>query len=284
MILPSHNIRPQILIEKYDNCGILIEERELDTKYEANSFITTQKYSDKNELIKEEKFPVRSYIGNYINAFMAGLSGSRLDYTQSNGSTSNYIPISQFNRFAASIPINNVTVGILAGKNVDGISTISSDSASFTDYNLKNPIENGYVSGTLFYGDSLYKNLYISESFSVISYSRIFSNLSTSSINIKERNAEVIKVNEYFEGKVKSFVIESGEGSQTVGVIKPGDYEFNTDLSEVMTVVFGKISVYYPEYNEWEDFERGSSFSVPAKSVLKITVEQDSAYLCEYGI
>jgi len=94
----------------------------------------------------------------------------------------------------------------------------------------------------------------------------------------------VIKVNEYFDGRVKSFGIESAEGRQTVGVIKPGDYEFTTDSSEVMTVVFGKISLYYPQYNEWEEFERGSSFSVPEKSVFQIKVEQDSAYLCEYGI
>jgi len=94
----------------------------------------------------------------------------------------------------------------------------------------------------------------------------------------------VIKVNEYFDGKVKSFVVESEKSRQTVGVIKPGDYEFTTDESELMTVVFGMITLYHPEYNEWEEFERGSSFSVPAKSSFKIKVEQDSAYLCQYGI
>ncbi len=94
----------------------------------------------------------------------------------------------------------------------------------------------------------------------------------------------MIKVNEYFEGKVKSFVIESEKGKQTVGVIKPGEYEFKTDSSEVMTVVFGRISVYSPQDHQWKDFERGSSFTVPAKSAFKVKVAQDSAYLCEYGV
>ena len=94
----------------------------------------------------------------------------------------------------------------------------------------------------------------------------------------------MIKVNEYFDGKVKSFAVESAEGRQTVGVIQPGEYEFNTDASEVMTVVFGKIFVYYPQDDDWEEFERGASFSVPEKSSFKVRVEQDTAYLCEYGI
>lgn len=93
----------------------------------------------------------------------------------------------------------------------------------------------------------------------------------------------MIEVNEYFDGKVKSLKIDSNESKQTVGVLEPGDYEFNTDTSEVMTVVFGSISVYYPEYEEWEDFERGSSFDVSAKSILKVKVGVASAYLCEYG-
>lgn len=92
----------------------------------------------------------------------------------------------------------------------------------------------------------------------------------------------MVEVNEYFEGKVKSFTVKSSEGRQTVGVMEPGEYEFNTETKEIMTVVTGKLSVYFPEYKEWEEFERGSSFDVPAQSVLKVKVDQDTAYLCEY--
>ena len=92
----------------------------------------------------------------------------------------------------------------------------------------------------------------------------------------------MIEVNEYFNGKVKSFTVNSDEGRQTVGVMQKGEYEFNTDAAEVMTVISGMISVYLPKYDEWEDFEKGASFDAPAKSVLKVRVECDSAYLCEY--
>ena len=77
-------------------------------------------------------------------------------------------------------------------------------------------------------------------------------------------------------------VVEASDGKKTVGVIKPGEYEFNTDTKETMTVITGTLSVYLPEYDEWEDFGAGSSFDVPAKSKFKIKVAQDSAYLCEY--
>ena len=92
----------------------------------------------------------------------------------------------------------------------------------------------------------------------------------------------MVKVNEYFEGKVKSMVVDSSEGKKTVGVIESGEYEFNTDSKETMTIVSGAMSVFLPEYNEWEDFGTGSSFDVPAKSTFKVKVAEDTAYLCEY--
>ncbi|HOD12386.1 MAG TPA: pyrimidine/purine nucleoside phosphorylase [Candidatus Omnitrophota bacterium] len=92
----------------------------------------------------------------------------------------------------------------------------------------------------------------------------------------------MVTVNEYFEGKVKSLVVNSAEGKKTVGVIEPGEYEFNTDGPEAMTVIAGMMSVYLPAYEEWEDFGAGSSFDVPAKSVFKVKTTEDAAYLCEY--
>lgn len=92
----------------------------------------------------------------------------------------------------------------------------------------------------------------------------------------------MIEVNEYFEGKVKSLAVEASTGKKTVGVIKPGEYEFDTKTKEVMTIVTGELSVYLPEYDEWEDFDAGSSFEIPAESKFKVKAEQDAAYLCEY--
>ena len=92
----------------------------------------------------------------------------------------------------------------------------------------------------------------------------------------------MVETNEYFDGKVKSLVVNSSEGKKTIGVMQPGEYEFNTKTKETMTVVAGAISVFLPEYNEWEDFSTGSSFDVPAQSKFKVKIAEDTAYLCEY--
>lgn len=92
----------------------------------------------------------------------------------------------------------------------------------------------------------------------------------------------MIDVNEYFEGNVKSLSLNSPEGRKTVGVIAPGEYDFNTETKESMTIIVGEVSVYLPEYDEWEDFGKGSSFDVPAKSSFKVKAEADAAYVCEY--
>ena len=92
----------------------------------------------------------------------------------------------------------------------------------------------------------------------------------------------MVEVNEYFEGNVKSFVINSTEGKKTIGVMAPGEYEFDTNTQETMTVIEGSIAVYYPEDDDWEEFDKGAAFDVPANSKLKVKVEQDTAYLCEY--
>ena len=92
----------------------------------------------------------------------------------------------------------------------------------------------------------------------------------------------MIEVNEYYDGKVKSFVVNSEAGKKTVGVMQEGEYEFDTDTKETITVITGEFSVYFAEYDEWEEFGAGSSFDVPAQSKLKIKTSKDTAYMCEY--
>ena len=92
----------------------------------------------------------------------------------------------------------------------------------------------------------------------------------------------MVNVNEYFDGKVKSLTIQGAEVKKTVGVMEAGEYEFQTDTKEVMTVISGEMMVYLEQYDEWENYGAGSSFDVPAKSLLKVKVAQDTAYLCEY--
>ncbi|MBA1200952.1 pyrimidine/purine nucleoside phosphorylase [Pseudomonas capeferrum] len=92
----------------------------------------------------------------------------------------------------------------------------------------------------------------------------------------------MFKVNEYFDGTVKSIAFTGDQGQATVGVMAPGEYEFGTDKREVMHVVSGAMSVKLPGSENWETFSTGSKFNVPAQSKFQLKLTVDTAYLCEY--
>lgn len=92
----------------------------------------------------------------------------------------------------------------------------------------------------------------------------------------------MFKVNEYFDGKVKSLAFGMAEGPATVGVMAPGEYEFGTAQAEVMHVIAGGLTVYLPGASDWQTFAAGSRFDVPANSKFQLKVAVDTAYLCEY--
>jgi len=92
----------------------------------------------------------------------------------------------------------------------------------------------------------------------------------------------VLKVNDYFNGTVKSIAIQEADGRATVGVMAPGDYEFGTDTLEIMTVVAGQLTVKLPGAEDWQAFPAGSTFQVPAQARFQLKVAVDTAYLCRY--
>ncbi|GLW58469.1 pyrimidine/purine nucleoside phosphorylase [Kitasatospora sp. NA04385] len=92
----------------------------------------------------------------------------------------------------------------------------------------------------------------------------------------------MLKVNEYFDGTVKSVAFTSADGPATVGVMAPGEYEFGTAAPEVMHVVSGALTVKLPGAEEWQTFSAGERFSVPGDSKFQLQVSVDTAYLCEY--
>jgi uncharacterized protein YaiE (UPF0345 family) len=92
----------------------------------------------------------------------------------------------------------------------------------------------------------------------------------------------MFKVNEYFDGTVKSIAFGLNQGTATIGVMAPGEYEFGTGKSEIMHVVAGALTVRLPGSDAWETFEAGSRFNVPAHSTFQLKVAVDTAYLCEY--
>jgi uncharacterized protein YaiE (UPF0345 family) len=92
----------------------------------------------------------------------------------------------------------------------------------------------------------------------------------------------MFKVNEYFNGSVKSIGFKTAQCPATVGVIAPGEYEFGTSTVEIMTVITGKLSALLPDSNNWTDFSAGKSFTIPANKKFKVKTAEDTSYLCLY--
>ena len=92
----------------------------------------------------------------------------------------------------------------------------------------------------------------------------------------------MFKVNEYFDGTVKSIAFGTAEGPATIGVMAPGEYEFGTAQREIMHVVSGALTVKLPGSDNWQEFTAGSQFNVPADSKFQLKVAVATAYLCEY--
>ena len=92
----------------------------------------------------------------------------------------------------------------------------------------------------------------------------------------------MLKVNEYFEGKVKSIALQNEEGNSTVGVMDIGEYEFGTSTIEYMTVISGKLTVKLPGTDVWKDFVKGETFIVQANEKFQMKVNEQTAYQCRY--
>lgn len=91
-----------------------------------------------------------------------------------------------------------------------------------------------------------------------------------------------LKVNEYFDGNVKSISFQGKPYSSTVGVMAPGEYEFGTGKPEIMNVIAGELEVKLPGKTEWKKFAAGTKFDVEGNSKFQLKVLQDTAYLCEF--
>ena len=92
----------------------------------------------------------------------------------------------------------------------------------------------------------------------------------------------MFKVNEYFDGTVKSIAFGTAEGPATIGVMAPGEYEFGTAQREIMHVVSGALTAKLPNSDAWQEFSAGSRFDVAANSKFQLRVAVATAYLCEY--
>ncbi len=92
----------------------------------------------------------------------------------------------------------------------------------------------------------------------------------------------MIKVNEYFNGNVKSLAVTTNDGPATVGVMAAGEYEFGTSSVEIMTITSGRLDVQMPGQAKWKIYAKGKSFKVAANVKFKVRCSGDVSYLCLY--
>ena len=91
----------------------------------------------------------------------------------------------------------------------------------------------------------------------------------------------MIKVNEYLEGKVKSLGFESEGTRFTAGVFLPGEYTFDTEQEEHVTMTVGRLEIQLPG-KSWKTVKVGETVVIPPKSKFNLKVAQPASYVCKY--
>jgi hypothetical protein len=92
----------------------------------------------------------------------------------------------------------------------------------------------------------------------------------------------MLKHNSYFEGGVQSIGFERNGRRMTAGVIARGEFHFDTDAPERMTVTSGELLVRAAGSTAWQRYPSGTAFEIAAKTGFDVRAEGASAYLCEF--
>jgi uncharacterized protein YaiE (UPF0345 family) len=90
----------------------------------------------------------------------------------------------------------------------------------------------------------------------------------------------MLKHNTYFDGRVQSIGFQRLGRRMTAGVVAPGEYHFDTDAPERMTVVSGELEAKIGD--TWRSYPAGTTFEVPGKSGFEVRAREPSSYLCEF--
>jgi hypothetical protein len=91
----------------------------------------------------------------------------------------------------------------------------------------------------------------------------------------------MIKVNDYFDGNVKSLGFESEGEAFTAGVVLPGAYTFDTQSEEHLTITVGEIDIQPPGF-EWRTVKTGETITIPANVSFDLKVKEPASYICKY--
>lgn len=98
-------------------------------------------------------------------------------------------------------------------------------------------------------------------------------------------NVSVVKQgNVYFDGKCVSHSVLFADGTRkTIGVILPSTLTFNVGVPEVMEITSGTCRVKIGDAPEFDTYQAGSQFSVPANGRFVIESQEVVNYVCSFG-
>ncbi len=98
------------------------------------------------------------------------------------------------------------------------------------------------------------------------------------------KNVTVVReANVYFDGGVTSRTVLFADGTKkTLGIMQPGEYEFNTAAPELMEILAGELDVLLPGEDSWRAVRGGQSFNVPGNSRFQLRVRKLSDYCCSF--
>jgi purine/pyrimidine-nucleoside phosphorylase len=93
----------------------------------------------------------------------------------------------------------------------------------------------------------------------------------------------VIEANVYFDGKVTSRTILFPDGTKkTLGILLPGEYHFNTEAAEHMSITQGTAEYRLKEDDAWTKVGDGSEFNIPGNSSFDIRTIEVTDYICSF--
>lgn len=100
----------------------------------------------------------------------------------------------------------------------------------------------------------------------------------------KLENISMIKeANIYFDGKVVSRTIFLPNGErQTLGVMQPGEYTFDTNEAEIMEMMSGELEIRLPGEENFKTLNTPETFHVPANSSFDLKIKTVTDYCCSY--
>jgi uncharacterized protein YaiE (UPF0345 family) len=98
------------------------------------------------------------------------------------------------------------------------------------------------------------------------------------------KNVTVVReANVYFGGGVTSRTILFADGAKkTLGLMQPGEYEFDTGAPELMEILAGDLDVLLPGETQWKTVRGGEAFEVSGNAKFHLRVRELCDYCCSF--